>query len=81
MSFKDRFTDAVQDGILVGVKWAIVFALFAAAAFLVAGDYSVVRARALNGQIAFEELQRLSRQQQASAPVAPVAPDKTGPGR
>lgn len=55
---RERLRIAATDGLVFGVKWAIVFVVFALAAAAVLGDYTVVRQRAFNGQVAFEYLQQ-----------------------
>ena len=64
MTFRERLLVAVQESVLLGVKWAITvaFVLFAVAYLL--NDYGLVRQRALNGQQAFEFI---AQQQQRAA--------------
>ena len=61
---------AARDGILVGVKYGIAAALVLAAVSWMLGDYTTVRQRAHNGQVAFEFLQ----QQAAKAANGPQKP-------
>lgn len=56
--FLMRLRVAAEDGILWGVKIALVLVFLGTALWMIAGDYSVVRQRALNGQRAFEFLQQ-----------------------
>lgn len=71
--FRYRLTVAIQDGLLWGVKLALALGLVVVAISYLLGDYSQTRQRALNGQQAFEFLQR-QLAAQTPAPVAPTAP-------
>lgn len=61
--------EAAVAGLLIGVKWAVIIVVIAAALSIFLGDYGVTRQRALNGQKAFEFLAAQPQQQQAAAPV------------
>lgn len=69
----ERLKSAAVDGIVLGVKWALVglLALFALSWAL--GDYGILRQRAMNGQRAFEFIQQqveaAKSQRQPSEPV------------
>jgi hypothetical protein len=72
MTFPDRVSQAAQDGIVVGVKWAFAFGLILFVVSYLLNDYSLVRQRALNGQQAFEYLQKqVTASQSAPAPKGP----------
>ena len=58
MGFWSRLTVAVQQAIVWGVQAAVVLAIVAFAVLWLAGDYQIVRARAYNGQVAFEWIQQ-----------------------
>lgn len=64
MSFLERLKGAAQEGILIGVKWAIVLGILGFVVIWAFRDYSIVRARATNGQAAFEFIQKAQAQQQ-----------------
>ena len=70
----ERLKQASIDGLVLGVKWAIFVAVLGAALLLIAGDYAVVRGRALNGQAAYEYIaKQLDAQKSVSASVAEPA--------
>ena len=56
---------AACEGTLLGVKYGVALLILAAVLLLLAGDYNVVRERALNGQIAFEKIDRAEKQMAA----------------
>ena len=68
MTFSARLKEAAEWAILLGVKCAIVLLLIAAALALSVGDYALTRARAQNGQAAFEFIQHQVDAQKAIAP-------------
>jgi hypothetical protein len=70
---RTRLRAAAEEGLVLGVKWAIALAAILLGVSLTLGDYNLVRQRAYNGQLAFEALQRV-QQQQAPAPAVPQSP-------
>lgn len=71
----ERLKQASVDGLVLGVKWAIFVAVLGVALLLIAGDYAVIRGRALNGQVAYEFITKQIEAQKA-VPVPTVAPVK-----
>lgn len=71
VTFWQRSVQAIQEGILLGVKWAIVIAITLIAVSFVLNDYGVVRQRAKNGQWAAEMLQQQLAAQQKQTGVKP----------
>jgi len=73
----DDLKSAAREGVLLGVKWAIIAAFVVFAVSMLLGDYIIVRQRAANGQQAFEfivqQQQRVQQQQQQLQPVSPPA--------
>ncbi len=55
--FLGRLRTCAEDGILWGVKLAIIVAIVLVSVTYLLGDYTIVRERALNGQRAFEFIQ------------------------
>lgn len=53
-----RLKQAAEEAVVLGVKIVIVCLIIIAAFSVVVGDYAVVRQRALNGQNAFEFIQK-----------------------
>lgn len=69
MRLRDRLRDAIEDGMVIGVKWALAVGLILIGVSYVLNDYGIVRQRAMNGQAAFEYLQQqIAAQQKAQAP-------------
>lgn len=67
--------DAIEAGVLFGLKWAVGLGIVVLALSWLAGDYFVVRDRAKNGQWAYEFIQRgLQQQRPTVQPRAPEAP-------
>ena len=56
MTFLARLRTAAEAALILGVQAAIVVLCLGLVLFWLAGDYSVTRARALNGQRAYEAL-------------------------
>ena len=69
MRFRDRLRDAIESGVIIGVKWALAVGLILIGVSYVLNDYGIVRERALNGQRAFEFLQQQVAQQQKAKPT------------
>jgi len=69
MTFRDRLKVAAEEGILIGVKWALALAAILLTVSYLLNDYGIVRSRAANGQLAFEYLQKA--QAAATAPKGP----------
>ena len=75
-----RCRTAAQEGTVLGVKYGIAVLLTIWAVAWLLGDYSVVRQRALNGQHAFEYIQRVIQQQEgATTNARPNAETPTSP--
>lgn len=53
-----RVKYAAEEGLLLGVKWALTVALVLLGVSYLLNDYGIVRQRAQNGQAAFEFLQQ-----------------------
>lgn len=68
MRFRDRLRAAIESGVIVGVKWAIVVGLVLVGVSYALNDYGIVRQRAFNGQAAFEYLQQQAAKQKAPTP-------------
>lgn len=66
-SFLVRLRTYVERGILHGVYAAVVLLIVGMALFWLASDYSMTKARAENGQRAWEVIQRAQQQQKAEA--------------
>ena len=63
--FRERFIGVVQEAVLIGVRWSVIFVLSLWALSWALSDYGIVRQRALNGQQAFEFIQQQIAQQKA----------------
>ena len=68
MRFRDRLRDAIESGVILGVKWALAVGLVLIGVSYVLNDYGIVRQRAFNGQAAFEYLQQQAAKQKAQTP-------------
>ena len=56
--FWSRVKIAAEEAVMIGIKIVVISAIILAAFSVVVGDYSVVRQRAVNGQQAFEFVQK-----------------------
>ena len=76
MEFRSRLRDAAEDGLLLGVKYALAVGLILVGVSYVLGDYLVIRQRAANGQMAFEFLQKQQQvlQRAAQQPLRTITP-------
>lgn len=66
--FRQRLLEAVQEGVVLGVKWTVALAVLGAVVYLAAGDYNETRRNAAAGREAYSFL--LKMQQEAQAPPA-----------
>ncbi len=66
---------AAREGLLLGVKYGVVLLVLGFLILWALGDYAITRARATNGQMAFEAIQRAQQQRAAAPKPAP----ETGP--
>lgn len=69
--FSARVKQAAEEGALVGIKIVVVLAIVTAALSVILGDYAIVRQRAMNGQQAFEFIQKMQTQQNAPGKGTP----------
>lgn len=70
--FRRRLRAALEEGILWGVKLGLAMVLVIVALSYVFGDYTTTRQRALNGQQAFEFIQRQLAAQAKTPPPGPA---------
>lgn len=57
-----RFKQALADGAVLGVRYAVAILIVLVAVSWVLGDYNIVRQRSQNGQRAFDRLMQLEQQ-------------------
>ena len=71
--FWTRLRQAAEDGVLLAVKWGVVVIVLGFLGLWALGDYTLVRQRAYNGQIAFEAIQQ-AQQRQSGMTTSPTPP-------
>ena len=76
---RSRLRDALEAGILLGVKWGIALAIMLMIVATAARDYWIVRERARNGQAAFEFILQQTQQPRSAPSPAPTAPPSPKP--
>lgn len=76
----DKLKRAAIDGLVFGVKWGVVLVVLAMITLVFVGDYQTTRARAFNGQAAFEFIAKAQQDasRQATPQQAPVNPADLG---
>lgn len=76
----NRLKVAAIDGLVVGVKWAIVIAIIGFMLVMLSGDYLVTRQRSIAGQNALDfinqQIDAAKKQQTQAAPIPPAATTK-----
>ncbi len=65
---------AAREGLLLGVKYGVVLLVLGFLILWALGDYAITRQRAVNGQMAFEAIQRAQQQAAAPKPAPETAP-------
>ena len=74
MTIWRRLSAALQEGLVLGVKWGVALLVVGFLILWALKDYGTVRQRALHGQEAFEFIQKVQAQAAQAPPPAPKMP-------